>query len=411
MNNEPFQTKIKQKQQTRQPTAPRHIRIRSAGFVVPRRGLIQAELHLKLVNHAKKDEGKGDICVMYGGRVAGRARIGGLRGQAVQALQIQLDLPRRAYLREIIPLQVYLNDRRIDSLQLRRSPPPMVRLMHPDRHPPILRHPGGDPAINAWITPNGDTFFTDEEITLRWEAANADEVSLDWDFGSAKEDLQILADARRDPPIGHDDFTFAVGGYPLIDNEIISGRGVGFFKITARANRTTPEGAHVSDEQGVMVNVINRPNFRPSNTDHANEILAMVKRVEPLVHEGITLNDALDQVDVFARRVMDRYEFGLKVEEALEGLNRFTFVIETCTDEQMLSGECAGGDYNEAHPGEINFQFSENSGPTDYALLHELCHYAGFNSTLRSAYQDLTDDEFRNRVETMCAEVSAAPFS
>jgi hypothetical protein len=156
-------------------------------------------------------------------------------------------------------------------------------------------------------------------------------------------------------------------------------------------------------EQTYEVNLINRPNFADCEDARRDCILDMLRHIEPLVHPGITLNADLDDVDAFADGVLDRYEFGLRVEEALERLDRVTFACQICTDEQMESGECPGGDYNEAHPDEVNLQFSNRYYPTDYTVLHELCHRAGFNSHLTPEYS-------HQDIERMTAAVSGAPF-
>ena len=187
-------------------------------------------------------------------------------------------------------------------------------------------------------------------------------------------------------------------GLPPESSEEIAIGGPGFLIITVYA---IGEGARA--EQTIKVNLINKPNFSDCGEEREDCILDMVRHIEPLVHQGITLNEDLDTVDVFADGVLDRHEFGLKVEETLERLDRLTFVCQVCTDEQIESGECPGGDYNDGRPNEVNLQFSNRSYPTDYAILHELCHVAGFNSELDPEYS-------HDEIERMTAEVSGAPF-
>lgn len=79
------------------------------------------------------------------------------------------------------------------------------------------------------------------------------------------------------------------------------GGGPGSFIITVYA---------ISDgscaEQIIEVNFINKPNCRDCGDDREDCILDMLRYVEPLIHQGITLNEDLDTAGVFADRVLER---------------------------------------------------------------------------------------------------------
>jgi hypothetical protein len=306
-----------------------------------------------------------------------------------------------AYSHEKVPLKVYLSERLVGVEHLRPLPlpPEMVKAIEGLRRPiRRLGGPGPDclPTLDVWLEPDRDTFFTDEAFTLNWRANCAGAVGINWDSYSAGEALTIIEDARRG--VYHDHGYSGVYGLALEGSEEVTVGGPGLLIITVYA---VGDGARA--EQTIEVNFINRPNFSDCSDDRQGCILDMLRHIEPLVHQGITLNEGLDTVDAFADGALDRYEFGLKVEAALERLDRLTFVCQNCTDEQMESGECPGGDYNEARPNEVNLQFSNRYYPTDYAVLHELCHLVGFNSDLEPAYS-------HRDIERMTAEVSGAPF-
>src|SRR3972149_7582158 len=380
---------------------PQHIRVRSANLLSRRRRARKEVLQLKLFNYGKKDEAKAQVRVVYSDKHVGSNSISRLRAGKVNNVKMILELPRVAYSQDRVPLKVYLNELLIGIEHLRPSPLPPEMIIPVEGLQRPMRPLGGPgpgclPTIDVWLEPDRDTFFTDETFTLNWRANCAGAVGINWDSGSAAEALTIIEDARRG--IYHDHGYWGVIGLPPESSEEIAIGGPGFLIITVYA---IGEGARA--EQTIKVNLINKPNFSDCGEEREDCILDMVRHIEPLVHQGITLNEDLDTVDVFADGVLDRHEFGLKGEETLERLDRLTFVCQVCTDEQIESGECPGGDYNDGRPNEVNLQFSNRSYPTDYAILHELCHVAGFNSELDPEYS-------HDEIERMTAEVSGAPF-
>jgi hypothetical protein len=122
-----------------------------------------------------------------------------------------------------------------------------------------------------------------------------------------------------------------------------------------------------------------------------------LREIVPQIREVITNNSNLDnKVDAFKNVKMAfpqwvpktskdyRRYFGLRIESALENINEITFVCSTAYGYRPPK-------WYDDEPNKIYLYWGTRNdriirGPTDYAILHELCHRAGFNESLLRYY-------------------------
>jgi hypothetical protein len=281
---------------------------------------------------------------------------------------------------------------------LRRGGPPLAP--HPPAPPPP--GPACPCAVTLGLSPvrADHVYFTDEPLTASYRVDCATEVVV----GQMKHTdyRQALAAAEKGQTI--DDG----GGSGLVVPDtspqwpgILSGSrsmagsapGVYSWYIGA-SNRQ--DGSQCS--QLVAFQLIARPATATPCAPYQGCIDKMVRYIKPRIAPGVTGNAALDsQVEAFRDKVYDRQVIGLRLEQDLLATGNITCI-----------STCAGTSYT---PPTVTLDFCPNAYPTDYALLHELVHRAGFDDRLIAAYtaKGLAAPT-HTQVEQMAAQVAGAPF-
>jgi hypothetical protein len=298
---------------------------------------------------------------------------------------------------------------------------PSPRTLEDPGHGPRAADAGCGPAVFMWIEPErlGDVYFDDEEFTVHYSVDCATSLSVsDGTRTTAAEALYLYDAARRGEYADAGEsaaLTTTMSGSRSFPPEGYPATPEGTYDWTVSARNGLNAGAERAEET-ILWRAVERPALAASCDERRECIEDMVAYIVPLVHAGVTANDALeDTVDAFRDHIYDRQEIGYRLEIEVETLG--TAAEFQCT-------ECAGADaihYSEATPEVVYLDFCDRTYPTDYAVLHELTHKIGFDSRLIDAYVaaglweradpgSTEADEQHALVERMTAEASGAAF-
>jgi hypothetical protein len=244
-----------------------------------------------------------------------------------------------------------------------------------------------------------NVFFTDEAVTASYAIDCASEAVIGQirftDYAAA------LAAAEKgqtiDDPGGGTIYRENSPQWPgiLSGSKPITGGAPGLYSWYVGASNTLNNS---SSSQTLVFQVVARP-ATTGCTAYQGCLDKWVQFIKPRIAAQITNNAALDQeVEAFRDKVYDRQVIGLRLERDVMATGGITCVAS-----------CEGSGIS---TNQVTIDFCPNAPPTDYALLHELVHRAGFDNRLIQAYVNKgLGPPTKTQVEVMTAHVAAAVFT